>query len=80
MARLEIDDIDADLLRRLERPATVEGKGLDTLVRETLAAAAPRRLSIEEKQARIRELHRRFGPFPDLPPPEDLIREDREER
>ncbi|MGJ3261650.1 MAG: hypothetical protein ACFE0R_00300 [Salinarimonas sp.] len=80
MAKLEIDDVDDALLLRLKERADLEGKPLDALLRDALAAAAPQRRSMAEKQASIRELHRRFGPFPELPPPADLIRESREER
>ncbi|WP_372426358.1 FitA-like ribbon-helix-helix domain-containing protein [Salinarimonas chemoclinalis] len=77
MAKLEIENIDDEVLRRLEQRAGAEGKPLGTLVRDMLAAAAPPRLSMEEKLESIREMHRRHGPFPNLPPPEDVIREAR---
>ncbi|WP_188915516.1 hypothetical protein [Salinarimonas ramus] len=75
MAKLEVDD---DLVRRLETRAKLAGKPLAELVRETLAAAVP--LTGEEKAERIREFHRRCGPFTGLTAPEDLIRESRDER
>lgn len=72
-----IRDIPEDLLARLEARAKVDGRSLESELREILAGAAP---SAAERAARIRAFREKYGLIRASRMPEDLITEDREQR
>ena len=78
MAQVLVRNLDDDLVKGLKVRARLRGISLETFLREVLKAAAP--LTGDEKVALLEEFRRKHDLLELTTPPEDIIREDREER
>jgi plasmid stability protein len=77
MVAFHIRNIPPELYERLRERARQEGRSVNAEVLSILERELSR-LSPEEFERRLRDLHRRIRLTPDAPTPEQLIREDRD--
>jgi antitoxin FitA len=78
MGQVLVRNIDDEVIAGLKVRARLAGVSFETFARDTLRAAAP--LNGDEKLALLAEFHRKHGPLTVAVPPEELIREGRDER
>lgn len=78
MGQVLIRNIDDDVIAGLKIKARLTGVSFETFLRDHLKALAP--LSGDEKLTLLGEFHRKHGALRLTTPPEDVLREAREER
>lgn len=78
MGQFSVRNIEDDVVVGLKIKARLAGVSFETFVRDTLRAVAP--LSGKEKVALIEEFQRQHGPIKPATPPEDILRDEREQR